>query len=136
MDLRRLQGNSALDERDDRFLHESTLAAWLFPMNTLTEIYHNTTEESCLRRMVVDMYATLAGSSQASKMTSQSKSYPQHFLIDLVKKFIESNPLKPQMMRDEYTKVDMCPSFHVHEEGVSCTKKGKKRSSGEIEEEN
>lgn len=115
------------------FLHQKMVAAWYLPNSTLTESYDNTTEENCLRRMVVDMYATLTGSTQAASMLNKSNCYPQHFLIDPVQGLIER--ASRMLTKKEYRKADMCPSFHVHEEGVSCTKKGKKRSSGEMEEE-
>jgi hypothetical protein len=34
----------------------------------------------------------------------------------------------------DYGKMDICPLFHTHEEGVFCAPKGRKRSNEEMEE--
>ena len=112
-------------------LHHSVVALWYVP--TVKEIYENTTEESALRRMVVDMYANIAGSNQAAQFKTDSDVYTKDFLCDLVKSLIATNQRKPHLSKEEYNKVEMCPSFHVHEEGVKCTKKGTKRSSEEMD---
>lgn len=105
-------------------LQQSIVEAWILPKLTITEIYNNTTEESGLRRMIVDTYASLAGDEQATGMMYDSDVYMQNFLIDLVKSLIAEDSRKPPLTQEQYEKVEMCPSFHVHEEGVQCKKKG------------
>lgn len=123
-----------MNETVDSF-QQTVIELWWLPMFTITEIYNNTTEEACLRRMIVDMYVSIARASTVANITYDSDIYSQHFLADLVKRLFENNARQLPLNKEQYGKVDMCPSFHVHEEGVSCTKKGTKRSSGVTEEE-
>ncbi|GAB7327594.1 hypothetical protein MBLNU13_g11445t1 [Cladosporium sp. NU13] len=113
-------------------LHQSMVELWLLPSDFIRETYDNTTEESALHRMLVDMYASVAGSNLSSDMKHDPEVYPQNFLIDMVKRLIEAGPRKPYLTDKRYQKVEMCPSFHVHEEGAKCTKKRTKRSSDEM----
>ena len=115
-------------------LHQSMIEAWVYPYETVPEVYNNTTEESALRRMLVDMYASLVGRRSMASISYGCKFYIQDFLIDLVNCLTATDPRKPRLSKGEYKKVEMCPAFHVHEEGVKCTKKGTKRSSDEMED--
>jgi hypothetical protein len=116
------------------FLHQSMVAVWVLPGRPITEIYDNNTEGSTLRRMVVDMYASIAGDRLTKNMSERSEDFTKPFLIDWVKVMIANNVRKPRMLREDYKKAEMCPSFHVHEEGVKCTKKGTKRPRDEMED--
>ena len=115
-------------------LQQSVVSAWtLLARSTIKELYTETTVESPLRRMVVDMYTSIAGESWSGNLTDVSDDCIKDFLLDLVKGFIANNTRKPLLTKEQYKKVEMCPAFHVHEEGAKCTKKGTKRSSDEME---
>lgn len=114
-------------------LHRSVVAIWIIPNNSVKEIYDNTTEGSALRRVLVDMYASVAGDELAGEFTPDNDVYTKGFLCDLVKSMIATVPRRPFLKKEQYQKVEMCPSFHVHEEGVKCAKRGTKRSSNEME---
>lgn len=113
---------------------QSMLTAWILPESTIAEIYNNTAEGSGLRRVIVHMFSSLSGDNVAANMQYDSQAYVQNFVIDFVKSLIANNTRKPVLTREQYREVEMCPSFHVHEEGVKCTKKGAKRSSDELED--
>lgn len=115
-------------------LQQRVIEAWILPTGIISEIYNNTTEESAIRRMLVDMYANIAGSDEAVYIKPDSDDYPKHFLCDWVKSLIATDPRKPRLNKEKYKKVEMCPSFHVHEEGVKCKRKGTKRSRDEMED--
>lgn len=121
-----------MNEMVDLF-QQSMVASWILPSGTIKEIYNNTTQESALRRMVVDMHASLSGCGTRAHIPYNSKFYTQNFLIDLFKSLVATSPRRPRLSQEQYKKVEMCPAFHVHEEGVKCTKKGTKRSSDEME---
>jgi hypothetical protein len=116
------------------FLHQSVVRAWMLPSNSVTEVYDNTTEESALRRLLVDMYANLAAKKHAVSFTPGSDTYNKQFRCDLVKSLIADKPRRPLLSKSQVRGVEMCPSFHVHEEGVTCTGDGIKRSSDEMED--
>lgn len=100
------------------------------------EIYEYTTENSALRRMIADLYESIAGDSLAGNMADKPgkyKDYPKRFLYDWVQSMLRTRGQR-KLSKEEYEKIDVCPQFHVHEEGVSCTKKGTKRSRKEMEE--
>lgn len=88
-----------------------------------------------MRRMVVDMFTSIGGSSMPDMLKDHRDESISDILLDLVKDFIENDERKPALGKKEYKAVEMCSSFHVHdEEGVKCTKKGTKRSSDEMED--
>jgi hypothetical protein len=105
-------------------LYRSVVAIWIIPSNSVKEIYDNTTEGSTLRRMLVEMYASLAADELAGQFTLNSDVYTKGFLCDLVKSIIATIPRRSFLTKEQYQKVEICPSFHVHEEGVKCTKRG------------
>lgn len=116
-------------------LHQSMIEVWELPNSTiLQEVYKNTAEESCLRRMLVDMHASLAGNKAIANKRLDSNRYIQNFLVDWIKCLTATNSRKPFLTKEQYKKVEMCPSFHFHEKGVKCTKKGTKRSSDETDD--
>jgi hypothetical protein len=45
-------------------------------------------------------------------------------MLDMVRLVLAERPA-PTLTKDLYKKVDMCPTYHVHEEGASCTDKVK-----------
>lgn len=105
------------------------------PSGLLAELYDNTTENSALRRVVVDMYKSLGGSATAAHMAQNADrygDYPKQFLYDFTISVLQ-NRSQGCLSHDEYARRDMCSLFHVHEDGVSCTKKGIKRSRDEAE---
>lgn len=123
-----------MNEMIDR-LQEAVHTVWLLPRNTIREAYSNTTARSALRRMIVDTYKTLGGIGLGHDMTKDDgydyRCYPKQFLYDLMPLLLQVRGQR-NLTKEEYNEVDMCPSFHVHEEGVSCTRKRKKRSSDEM----
>lgn len=121
-----------MNEMIDLF-HQSVVEIWITPGNTIREVYDNTTENSTLRRLLVDVYTNLAGDKHVPFMTHNSGVYTAEFYCDLVKSLITGDSRRPLLSAVQFRKVEMCPSFHVHEEGVKCTKKGIKRPSGEME---
>lgn len=112
-----LMANDMIDH-----LQQCVLTAWSIPTNTINIVYSNTTEESALRRMLVNMYASLASDDLASIMTHDAGDSIKNFLIDLVRSLIADGPRKPLLTKEQYKRVEMCPRFHVHEEGVKCKK--------------
>jgi hypothetical protein len=109
-------------------LQQSVLIAWVVPTNTITEVYINTTEQSALRHMMVDINTSLASKELASIMTHDANDHLENFFVDLVKSLIASTSRKLLLSKEQYQQVEMCPSFHfhVHEEGVTCAKTGTK----------
>jgi hypothetical protein len=59
--------------------------------------------------------------------------WPKDALWDMMKELLKV-PRPIGVGVADYGKIDICPLFHTHEEGVSCTRKGTKRSSEEMEE--
>jgi hypothetical protein len=103
-------------------LHQSVVMAWTLPNNVIREVYEDTAEGSALRRMLAHAYECIGSLTQADAIAKQPLTIPRDFVIDLVKRLIEPAPRK-RLMKEEYQKIAMCPSFHVHEEGVTCTSK-------------
>jgi hypothetical protein len=72
--------------------------------------------------MLAHAYECIGSLTQAVAIAKQPLTFPRDFVIDLVKRLIEPASRK-RLMKGEYQKIAMCPSFHVHEEGVTCTSK-------------
>jgi len=88
-----------------------------------------------LRRMVVDMFTSIGGPSMPDILKDHRDESISDFLLDLVKDYIADDERKPALGQKEYKALDICASFHVHdEEGVKCTKKRPRRSSDEMED--
>ena len=117
-------------------LHQSVVTMWSLPREeTIKEIHVNTPAGSILRRMVVDMFTSIGGPSMPDILKDHRDESISDFLLDLVKDYIADDERKPALGQKEYKALDICASFHVHdEEGVKCTKKRPRRSSDEMED--
>lgn len=104
-------------------LHQSVVTAWTLPDPTIEEVYANTTAGSALRRMVVDVFVSLAGKSVAESIVVDSKNYSKEFLVDWIASMIAAHPRNPPLSKEQYKLVEICPRFHLHEEGAKCPKK-------------
>jgi hypothetical protein len=102
------------------------------PSSVVSMVYGNTTDGSPLRSMIVHTYELIEGPYLAAAMLDDSTTLPQSFLADLVEGLITTSP-RIRSSEKEYEKIDMCPLFHVHEESVSCTENGIKRSADELD---
>lgn len=111
-------------------LQQIVVSVWSLPQCTLQEVYESTTDNSALRRMLVHLYQCIGASLKAG--ISNLETYPKDFLLDLVESLSVPDSRK-RLGKTEYEKVNMCGLFHVHEEGVSCPRKGTKRSKDEME---
>jgi hypothetical protein len=111
-----------MNEMIDNLQH-SVVSAWTLPNLTLRGVYDNTTEQSTLRRMIVDMYAAISGPIQQESLDD----FPKQFLFDWLNKLARST-LHVLLTKESYRKIDMCSLFHVHERGVRCGRTGTKRT--------
>lgn len=110
-----------MNEMIDSFQHD-VVRVWAMPRDVLKEVYENTIEGSTLRRMIVDMYKSISGPMRQEYLDD----FPKQFLFDWLNSQFGSGVQK-HLSKEAYGKVDMCPFFHAHEEGVSCTRKEIKR---------
>lgn len=104
-------------------LHQSVTTAWILPIMTIEEVYENTTARSALRLMVIDMFKSISERSLAARIKKDSEELSKDFLIDWIASMIEANPRNLPLSKEQYKALEMCPRFHIHEEGVGCTKK-------------
>lgn len=105
--------NEMVDE-----LQKTLARTWQYPDNVIKEVYENTVDDSLLRCMVVDSYKCTA---DENVLSCDSEYFPSQFLIALVRS-LATAPRSAKMSSEEYEQVDLCPSFHVHEGGVRCTR--------------
>jgi hypothetical protein len=121
-----------MNEMIDAF-QQSTLTTWQLPGNPVVrEAYNKTNKDCALRRLLTHLYTSLAGKEHAEGMMRNQKAYPRDFLHDMVTSLLVIRPRQPRLSHREYEKTDVCSFFHTHENGVTCTGKGTKRSWDEM----
>lgn len=101
-------------------VQQSVVRCWHLPTAVIREVYQNTTEDSALRRMLVDMYKCIAGKGMTEREYGE---FPKRFLFELVESLV-SDKSRERISSREYKKLDLCPRFHIHEEGVRCKGNG------------
>lgn len=100
-------------------LHESIVTTWSMPTSCMNEVYESTSEGSPLRSMLVwSMSRTLGEEHFATKV--QAEQWPHDALMEMLRLTLTDRSL-PALSKEQYKKVKMCPTYHVHEDGVSCT---------------
>jgi hypothetical protein len=119
--------NEMLDCLKERILTEKTIPTTLLGMT-----YERTMPGLALRRMLVHAITTTA-SERLVADDSRKVLWPKDALCDMMKKLLKV-PRPTGGGVADYGKIDICPLFHIHEEGVCCARKGTKRSSEEMEE--
>jgi hypothetical protein len=113
-------------------LQQVALEVKLLPTSSFQEVYKNTSDNSLLRRMLVDMSQRLGSETLAECMTRHPENFPKDYLFDMVKAQLSTSP-PVRLCVTQYGKLELCPFFHVHEDGANCMKKGTKRSRGVME---
>lgn len=97
-------------------LHKETTEQWTMPTNCLHKAYENTTESSALRRMLM---WTISRSVKSNLFEEKfATRWPREALLDVLRLVLDDR-LTPLLSRDQYTKVNMCRIYHVHEDGAS-----------------
>lgn len=119
--------NEMLDYLKDRIVTEKTIPTFL-----LATTYERTMPGSALRRMLVHAITTTASERLVSD-DSRKALWPQDALWDMMKELLKI-PRPTAVGVGDYGRMDICPLFHTHEEGVRCARQGTKRSSEEMEE--
>lgn len=92
---------------------------WQVPTDCLHHVYKNTTEKSALRRMLAWSMSRLV---DASTFNNHADRWPREACVDVLR-LVLTDRSTSIFSKEQYKKVNMCPLYHVHEEGVSCTKK-------------
>lgn len=108
-----------MNEMIDQF-QKSVVWCWHLPNSVIREVYQNTTEDAALRRMIVDMYKCIAGKGLTER---EYEEFPKRFLFELVESLV-SDKSRERINSKQYEKLDLCPHFHVHGEGVRCKRRG------------
>lgn len=99
-------------------LHLRIADRWIMPIDCLPKVYMDTTEGSALRRMLAwSMSRTMdAGLLEGFHGTR----WPQEALTDVLR-LILADRSAPPLSQYQYKSERMCPTYHVHEDGASCT---------------
>jgi hypothetical protein len=119
--------NEMLDALKDRIVTEKTIPTTLLGMT-----YERTMPGSPLRRMIVHAIPTTA-SERLVADDSKKVHWPHDALWDTMKELLKVPRPQPVGVAS-YAAINICPPFHIHEEGVRCAVKGTKRSSEEMAE--
>lgn len=99
-------------------LHLNIAEHWFLPTECLHKVYDNTTAGSALRRMLM---WTMSRIMRADMFRGDyADRWPREAMVDMIRLVLAERPA-PTLTKDLYRKVNMCPTYHVHEEGVSCT---------------
>lgn len=101
-------------------LHGSVADSWIVPTHCLRTIYENTSEGSALRRLLIySVCRTYSPKDEVKKR--QVDAWPQAALAEMLGYFLGIPP--PTFLpKEQYKALEMCPEYHVHEEGVTCEK--------------
>lgn len=90
---------------------------WVVPIDHLHKIYENTTEQSALRHILAWSLSRLI---DANIFRTNVERWPQEACVDMLR-LVLADRSAPILSKDQYQKVKICPDYHVHEEGASCT---------------
>jgi hypothetical protein len=101
-------------------LHLDMADNWTMPTGRVSDICENTHSGSALRRMI--MWSIFRTFDATLLDASGVKLWPQEALLDMLSLALTDRPAS-NLTKDRYKKVKMCPTYHVHEEGASCTDK-------------
>lgn len=107
--------NEMVDE-----MHRYIGDLWIVPTKHLHEIYEHTSEQSTLRRMVVNSMARTIGPALLEKKEDLDK-WPKEALAEMLRLTL-AEPRELPLGKMQYKALKMCPTYHLHEEGVSCKK--------------
>lgn len=101
-------------------LHLNIADNWIVPTNRLHKVYQNTTEGSALRRMLTWSMSRTIGSELLEG--EYAEEWPREALLDVLRLALADRSVTARALSNEqYKELKMCPTYHVHEEGASCT---------------
>ncbi|PIA94284.1 hypothetical protein CB0940_08775 [Cercospora beticola] len=90
---------------------------WKIPTACLPLIYENTMDSSALRQFALDI---IAKTGTAKFLKEGNESFVKEALIDILKIVWQDD--HKRWAKHDVEKLQLCPQYHVHEEGVTCKK--------------
>lgn len=78
----------------------------------------DTTEGSALRRLLAWTLSRTIGANLLEGYYGTM--WPQEALMDVLR-LVLADRSAPNLSQTHYKAVSMCPTYHVHEDGISCT---------------
>jgi hypothetical protein len=105
-------------------LHVDIARSWIMPTNQIENIYENTSEGSALRRMLM---WSMSSTSDARILKAEFcvEKWPREALMDMLRLVMATRPA-PVTSQVQCGKASMCPTYHIHEYGATCTNKTNK----------
>jgi hypothetical protein len=101
-------------------LHLRIANSWMLPLDCLNTIYMSTTEESALRRMLTWSISRTMDRKLLEGV--HGNKWRREALVEVLKMLVDTRG-EASLTKGQYKTTSMCPLYHVHEEGVSCTEK-------------
>lgn len=111
--------NEMIDE-----MHTTIGEFWVVPTIHLHELYEHTSEDSAMRRMVIYSIARTVDQAVLKEKEDVDR-WPREALVEMLRLTL-AEPRDLSLGKTLYKALEMCPAYHVHEEGVSCKKKSAK----------
>ena len=104
-------------ERDDQSASQGNAKSLTIPIDRLTAVYMNTTEDLSLRHMLV--WSMSRNIVEDALEGSDAEKWPWEALEDVLR-LIQENRSALTLSKDRYKMFNMCSDYPIHEEGVRC----------------
>jgi hypothetical protein len=101
-------------------LHQYITGRWTLPVFYIHKVYENTNEGSTLRRSL--MWSMSRTMEPVKFHNHQVENWPREALSDMLRLVLADRPAS-SLSKDQHKNANMCPAYHVHEDGALCTDK-------------